>query len=127
MRYWVYKDSRIMGPLTTEELSHVEGASSELLLCPEGADGGRESDWRTAGEIPELAGVLPEPAQTAVGLLEAESGDFDDWPIHGLSAEEIDSLRQFPSAIGGPWLGTSVKSLETPPTDRRYSEEIEAQ
>src|SRR5438105_2776876 len=103
MRYWVYKDSRIMGPVGADGLAHVEGGSPDLLLCPEGADGARETDWRTAGEIPELAGLFPMPVASSVGLLEAEPGEFDDWPVHGLSSEEIESLRQFPSWGPGPW------------------------
>ena len=125
MRYWVYKDSRILGPLSAAELPHVEGASADLLICPEGADGSRESDWRTAGEMPELAAHFPVPS-TSVGVLEAEPGDFEDWPIHGLSSEEIDSLRQFPSWGPGPWVGPPVRQREAEQADKRVVEDLQA-
>src|SRR5438105_1408958 len=121
MRYWVYKDSRIMGPMSSQELAHVEGGGPDLLLCPEGAEGSRESDWKTAGEIPELADVFPIKAATAVSVLEADVEDFDSWPLQGLSSEEIESMRHYPSWGPGP-LDAPVRQRESMDAQRRTGE-----
>src|ERR1700733_13896899 len=93
MRYWVYKDAQIIGPMTAEEVSAAEGAGPNLLLCPEGTDGSREADWKTLSEFPELAELVqrrsPEVA-TAV-----QNPALQTWPLQEFSPEELIGLPYF--------------------------------
>lgn len=77
VRYFVYKDSQILGPFEREELDRAGGLRPETLVCPEGASGRRDADWRTLEEIADLAGVatLPPPLT-----------GFDGAPLGGESA-----------------------------------------
>ncbi|MFH1725252.1 MAG: hypothetical protein ABII00_11615 [Elusimicrobiota bacterium] len=60
MRYWVYQDSRILGPFGAEEIASVPGLHGDSLVCGEGALGTKEQDWQP------LQSVL-EPAETSLG------------------------------------------------------------
>lgn len=93
MRYWLYKDARIVGPLDPAEITRIEGAGPDLLLCPEGRDGSRESDWKLAGEIPELSSFFPRQAPDAVALLDVP--EAQNWPISEFSPEELIGLPYF--------------------------------
>lgn len=70
MRYWVYQDARISGPL---ELKELEGGHlrADALVCEESVGGGKDQDWRRAEEVPELSGlyVTRQPAVSVVDLL----------------------------------------------------------
>lgn len=73
MRYWVYQDARIQGPLDPKEL---EGGRlrADALVCEEGAGGEKDQDWRRAEEVAELSGlyVTRQPTVSLVDLLGEE-------------------------------------------------------
>ncbi|MBI5241715.1 MAG: hypothetical protein HY926_14675 [Elusimicrobia bacterium] len=57
MKYWVYKDSQILGPLAKEDLALAGGVRPETLVCPEAGASSVDMDWRCAEDIGELAGL----------------------------------------------------------------------
>jgi hypothetical protein len=79
MKYWVYKDSQILGPLAKEDFALAGGVRPETLVCPEGSPGSADLDWRCAEDVGDLSGVcaaspLPAggelPPETEFGLME---------------------------------------------------------
>ncbi|MBI5884147.1 MAG: hypothetical protein HZB91_13715 [Elusimicrobia bacterium] len=100
MRYWVFKDSRLVGPLGADEMAQVGGLRPETLVCVGEVPGEKEGDWKCAEQIPELAGScqpdLPsafvDAPETMVfdSLMElAESGGREDALEQGLSFYEF--------------------------------------
>lgn len=64
MRYWVYKNEKIIGPVARSELSGLGGGA---LVCGEGISGYEDGDWKSLEDIPELAefraaAVMPSSA-----------------------------------------------------------------
>jgi hypothetical protein len=57
MKYWVYKDSQILGPLAKEDLGQAGGVRPETLVCAEDSAGRMDADWRCAEEVGELSGL----------------------------------------------------------------------
>ena len=121
MRYWVYKDARIVGPMSPEEVSHLEGADSNLLLCPEGTDGSRESDWKTAGEVPDLESLLPQ-AQATVSPLEA--AEFETWSAREFFLDEFLEPPQLRS--WAPSASRPVRQPDDSETHPRRNPELDA-
>lgn len=76
MKYWVYKESRILGPFEKEAVSGLPGLDAGTLVCAGDPAGG---SWAPAGEVADLKGV---PA----GL----TGVIDDFPS---SAGLLDQLQ----------------------------------
>jgi len=79
MRYWVYKDSQILGPLAKEDFALAGGVRPETLICAEDSAGRADMDWRCAEEVGELsvlcAAAPPRTGEDALlepgfGLLE---------------------------------------------------------
>lgn len=95
MRYWLYKDAKIIGPMSPREVLNVEGAGPHLLLCPEEMDGSHESDWKPAGEIPELADFFPERTPAVATALNAPESPSS--PVGEFSSEELVGLPYFQS------------------------------
>ncbi len=65
MKYWVYKDSRVLGPYDREAFAGLPGVDSSTLVSV-GDAGAGEGDWKLAGEIPDLAALGLERASWAV-------------------------------------------------------------
>ncbi|MDD5302661.1 MAG: hypothetical protein PHS14_06065 [Elusimicrobia bacterium] len=64
MKYWVYKESRILGPFDKEAVSGLPGLDSGTLVCAGDPAGG---SWIPAGELDGLTGIA---AGGAGGLLD---------------------------------------------------------
>lgn len=58
MRYFVYKDAKIVGPLSPDDLAGWGGVERDALVCSEDLSGRRDDDWRAAGDVPELSDKL---------------------------------------------------------------------
>ena len=95
MRYWVYKDSQILGPLAKEDLGLAGGVRPETLVCAEDNAGRMDTDWRCAEEVSELSSLCataPAPAGEDV-LLEPDFGllerlQFETLALPGEGDEE---------------------------------------
>ncbi|MFA6092268.1 MAG: hypothetical protein WCU88_01790 [Elusimicrobiota bacterium] len=65
MRYWLYHDTRILGPFSREDLASQSSLGPESLVCEEGAGGACEKDWRTLGSLtgssPSAGVALADP------------------------------------------------------------------
>jgi hypothetical protein len=79
MRYWVYQDSQILGPLAKEDFGLAGGVRPETLVCAEDSAGRMDADWLCAEDVGELSGICaaaPAPAgedsllEPGFGLLE---------------------------------------------------------
>lgn len=74
MKYWIYKESRILGPLDKEAMLGFPGLDSGTLVCPSDPDGGA---WVPAGELSDLSGLslteYPKTRTAAVGTDEFPS------------------------------------------------------
>ena len=57
MKYWVYKESRILGPFDKEGVSGLPGLDSGTLVCEGDPSGG---SWLPAGEIKDLGVICVE-------------------------------------------------------------------
>src|SRR5688572_11674281 len=57
MKYWVFNDSRILGPYSREELAGLEAVHGGTLVCREGVTGVADGDWTALEATPELAGL----------------------------------------------------------------------
>jgi len=69
-----------MGPFTREDMSQVQGMSSDSLVCQEGAHGAKDADWRSAVEVPELSPLFsPGAAMAAAPAREMEAGPPDSF------------------------------------------------
>ncbi len=93
MKYWVYKESRILGPFDKEAVSGLPGLDSGTLVCAGDPAG---SAWVPAGELSDLTGFS---SGGAGGLL-------DDFPSSGslLDQLQIDSAGligddEFPNSV----------------------------
>ncbi len=76
MKYWVYKESRILGPFDKEAVSGLPGLDSGTLVCAGDPAGGA---WAPAGELAELG-----------RLASGGPGPVDDFPS---SAGLLDQLQ----------------------------------
>ncbi|MDD5628553.1 MAG: hypothetical protein PHU21_05785, partial [Elusimicrobia bacterium] len=75
MRYWVFKDSQILGPLAKEDFGLVGGVRPETLVCAEGDAGRADADWLCAEEVGELSGLCATAPRAPAGdLLEPGFG-----------------------------------------------------
>lgn len=99
MKYWIYKESRILGPLDKEAMSGFPGLDSGTLVCPSDPEGGA---WVPAGELSDLSGLSftesPKTRTAAVGADEfpSEMGLLDRLQIDvaGLIGDD-----EFPGAF----------------------------
>ncbi len=107
MKYWVYKESRILGPFEKEAVSGLPGLDSGTLVCAGDPAG---NSWMPAGELAELsvvssggAGPL-EDLPSSVGLLDQLQIDCaglvgdDEFP--GAFAEELFRDASFKRGFG---------------------------
>ena len=56
-KYWVYKDSRILGPFDKDAFAGLPGVDSTTLVSAGDSAASGEGGWLPAGEIAELTGV----------------------------------------------------------------------
>ncbi|MBI3549557.1 MAG: hypothetical protein HY078_11005 [Elusimicrobia bacterium] len=131
MRYFIYRDSEILGPYSADEADQWRGVGADALVCPEGADGGREDDWIGLANVPELSGILNQAVDvesvlspTAVAELPDFAGlippDFDD-PTASLGAEAF-----VPPEAKAQLIDWVARYKETIESDRVHSSELEA-
>ena len=96
MKYWVYKESRILGPFEKEAVSGFPGLDSGTLVCAGDPVGG---SWMPAGEFADLSGVAAggvgplDDLPSSVGLLDQLqidcAGLIGDDEFPGAFAEEL--------------------------------------
>lgn len=71
MRYWIYKNEKIIGPVARGELVGYSDLEAGTLVCGEGVSGHEDGDWKSISEIPELSDIrapLDAPSSQAVTL-----------------------------------------------------------
>jgi hypothetical protein len=93
MKYWIYKDCQILGPLAKEDLS-LAGLRPETLICADDSTGTADGDWRCASEVEGLTAVCP--AESAVAV----DAPFDSESHHRV---RFDTLAM-PAGDKGDWL-----------------------
>ncbi len=78
MKYWVYRDTRILGPFGRDELESMDGVGPGTLVCPESELGQNDGDWRSWGETQGGPSQESSPAPVSPALPEGE--DYSrDW------------------------------------------------
>ncbi|OIO11282.1 MAG: hypothetical protein AUJ52_02215 [Elusimicrobia bacterium CG1_02_63_36] len=107
MRYWVYQDSRILGPYGKEDLPTVEGLHAGSLVCPDNHSGTQEMDWAPLESYQELSAVFGTARET-VAEAAAAVGSFDRF-----ATEAHASLER---------IGTSENWMDTIQKDPRLSD-----
>ncbi|MCX5794730.1 MAG: hypothetical protein NTY77_04460 [Elusimicrobia bacterium] len=65
MKYWIFQNNEVCGPLDADDLAQLPGYSAEALVCPEGRKGTRMGDWQRAGMVPGLSISLVKASQLA--------------------------------------------------------------
>ena len=83
MRYYIYKDQKVMGPY---EVSQLSGLTPESQVCVEGGN-----EWCRADSIPEISAILPKPAKNngTIGII----ASFIAVVIIFLTSKVVDSMR----------------------------------
>ncbi|HEX4046877.1 MAG TPA: hypothetical protein VH309_03540, partial [Elusimicrobiota bacterium] len=78
MKYWVYKDSRILGPFDKSDVAGLPGMDASTLVCAGEAAAAGEGDWRPAGDVTDLAALpLERGAAWSVDDLSSTFGLLD--------------------------------------------------
>lgn len=93
MKYWVYKETRILGPFDKEAVSGLPGLDAGTLVCVGDPSG---SSWVPAGELDGLTGVPSAGAGDALEPLPSSMGLLDQLQIDsaGLVGD-----NEFPDAL----------------------------
>jgi len=97
VKYWIYKESRILGPFDKEAVSGLPGVDSGTLVCAGDPAAGA---WLPAGELEGLTGIasgdaagLYEDLPSSVGLLDQlqieSSGLIGDDEFPSAFSEEL--------------------------------------
>jgi hypothetical protein len=126
VKYWVYKESRILGPFDKEAVSGLPGLDSGTLVCAGDPAGG---SWVPAGELDGLTGVSAPSAlddfPSTSGLLDQlqidSAGLVGDDEFPGAFAEELFQDASFKQGF------SDVLSARAPSDDaeaRRAREKI---
>jgi len=131
MHYWIYQDSRILGPFAREDVLSVPGVGQGSLVCEGSATGAADQDWKPLDSVPELAGLLGSRA-IAAAVMPSELDSFGQFQetAHAL-LDNIGRSDEYPSAVlqdpqfsalwgglggdpgGGIWDRHRVSDLET--------------
>lgn len=97
MKYWVYKDSRILGPFDKDAFAGLPGVDSATLVSAGETAAAGEGGWLPAGEVSDLAAVAadsgvswphdaPPSTYGLLDMLQLESAGLvgdDDFPGAG--------------------------------------------
>jgi|GEM_PF-2272967 len=68
MRYFVYMNAKVLGPVEKDKLAEIPNFGSRTLVCVEREGDGRSKAWAMAGTLAELSPMfsgVPSPAQSA--------------------------------------------------------------
>ncbi|MDD5629366.1 MAG: hypothetical protein PHU21_09905, partial [Elusimicrobia bacterium] len=84
MKYWIFQNNEVCGPLEADDLAQMPGYSAETLVCPEGRKGTRMGDWQRAGMVPALSISLVKASQLATA---GKSGSIASAVYAGLPPE----------------------------------------
>src|SRR5579884_3789798 len=116
MRYWLFSQGQIQGPIAESALLSVPGFGPDSLVCPDGVGGNQPADWRKAGSMPALAplfsrSAMPSfpgvpvdvggPAPTEAWLSPSASGG-DDGDILSQLDRYWTEFKERPPEGGGP-------------------------
>ncbi|HAH05500.1 MAG TPA: hypothetical protein DCM05_03085 [Elusimicrobia bacterium] len=95
MRYWLYRDSRILGPFTPDDLARTPGVGPDSLICAENSSGSSETDWRSMAAIAgPAAGGSSSSVEAGFGEFQREAHSALD--AVGLSGEWTQTLLDDP-------------------------------
>jgi hypothetical protein len=78
LKYWIYKDARILGPFERDAMSGLPGFDASTLVCAGEDAGAAEGQWSPAADIPDLAPLTlahgptwsPDAPTSSFGLLD---------------------------------------------------------
>lgn len=129
MKYWVYKESRILGPFDKEAVSGLPGLDAGTLVCTGDPAG---SSWVPAGELDGLRGIVASGAggllddlPSSIGLLDQlqidSAGLVGDDEFPGSFAEELFQDASFKKSFSDV---LSTGSLSGDTEARRAREKI---
>lgn len=94
MKYWLYENKRISGPLDAEALMRRPGFSPRSLVCPADRNGQTPGDWTSAAVVPDLIGGPSRPPAPPPTLVPHPPG-FDSERV----ASELDGVRRALAAL----------------------------
>ncbi|HAM35327.1 MAG TPA: hypothetical protein DEB40_11315, partial [Elusimicrobia bacterium] len=126
MRYWIYKDARILGPLTKEDLGMTVGLHPDTLVCPEDSGGGGDIQWKCVEDVPELAGIC---VKSSMRLGEDVFADQGFGNLECLHNDSLAFSDQVPAdALVGKFFSSGAKSMPPPipPADDSTRQELGA-
>ncbi len=94
MRYWLFEEDRLEGPLSTEELKARPKFDRRTLVHPEERLDPASERWKPAGDVPQLALLLAakEGALHAGSFLPPEP-TVRDLPVLGALLEQVERLE----------------------------------
>jgi CheY-like chemotaxis protein len=117
-RYWYYSARQLGGPVAAEKLKELPGFKRETLVL---AEGGAPSDWKQAGQVPELAELLPAPLPELPSLsprASAPEPKREPAPdprlslLEGVVGTLSEQLAALQAGSGGPDHGGEIRALQ---------------
>ena len=108
MKYWVYKDSRILGPFDKNTVAGLPGLDASTLVSAGESAAAGEGDWRPAGDISDLAALpLDRGAAWPIDDMSSTYGLLDKLQIEtaGLISDD-----EFPGAAEELFQDPSMKA-----------------
>jgi len=111
MKYWVYKDSQILGPLAKEDFALAGGLRPDTLVCTEDSAGRMDTDWRAAEDVEELSG-----AWSSAPSLPAEDG-LTRPDLGVMERLRFETLGPLGEATGEDWLAELFSSESRLPAE----------
>lgn len=113
MRYFVYMNAKVLGPVEKEKLRELPNFSPKTLICVEREGEGRSKAWTMAGTVAELSSffaAVPGAAQPVAAK------DYDPSQTARVLHDQIDKLNSLLDNLNSPAPGEVPAPVETEKT-----------
>lgn len=113
MRYFVYMNAKVLGPVEKEKLQELPNFGPKTLICVEREGEGRSKAWTMAGTVAELSSffaAVPGAPQPVAAK------DYDPSQTARVLHDQIDKLNSLLDNLNSPAPGEVPSPVETEKT-----------